>query len=316
MTRDHHPLVTIGIPTYNRADNYLKQVLDSAVKQTYMNIEIVVSDNCSIDNTEAVVKSFKDPRIRYFKQKTNLGRIGNSNFLLEQANGEYFQQLQDDDSIDPDFVETCMKAADYSSEVGIIQTGTRIINSDGNVTHEYPYMTTGTSIEDYFIGWFSCKTSWYLCSTLFNTHWLKEVGGFKSKRCLFDDVVAMVKVAAKHKSINIQHIKASFRKHSGEETFAASIKDWCEDSIYLLNLMCDLVPESSRSLIEKEGSQFFSTINYLFTSAVKSRPKRILAYLAVYKAFGYTQMPPPLKAIIYYNPLSNGLRSIKHNLRA
>ncbi len=62
------PLVTIAIPTYNRADGYLKQALQSAVNQTYKNIEIVVSDNCSPDNTEAVVRSYTDPRIRYFQQ--------------------------------------------------------------------------------------------------------------------------------------------------------------------------------------------------------------------------------------------------------
>ena len=75
-------LVTIAIPTYNRADNYLKQALSSALVQTYRNIEIIVSDNCSTDNTESVVKNFKDSRIRYFKQKKNIGPYKNFNFLL------------------------------------------------------------------------------------------------------------------------------------------------------------------------------------------------------------------------------------------
>ncbi len=71
MQNNEHifPLVTIGIPTFNRADSYLKYSLKSAVSQTYSNIEIIVSDNASTDNTETFVKSFNDPRIRYIQAK-------------------------------------------------------------------------------------------------------------------------------------------------------------------------------------------------------------------------------------------------------
>ena len=48
-----YPLITIAIPTYNRADNYLKQAIQCAINQTYSNVEIVISDNCSMDNTES-----------------------------------------------------------------------------------------------------------------------------------------------------------------------------------------------------------------------------------------------------------------------
>jgi glycosyltransferase involved in cell wall biosynthesis len=69
MTDPSRPLVTIGICTYNRADSYLGSALQSAVDQTYPNLEIVVSDNCSVDHTEELVQSFDDPRIRYIKHE-------------------------------------------------------------------------------------------------------------------------------------------------------------------------------------------------------------------------------------------------------
>jgi len=122
MTDMIRPLVTIGIPTYNRADNYLRQSLNAAVNQTYSNLEIIVSDNCSTDNTESVVKDFHDPRIRYFKQKVNIIANDNFNFCLNQARGEYFLLLHDDDLIDNDFIETCMKSTNYSTDIGIIRT--------------------------------------------------------------------------------------------------------------------------------------------------------------------------------------------------
>ena len=82
MTHNKRPIVTIGIPTYNRAGSFLEQVILSAVNQTYKNIEILVSDNCSTDHTEALLKRFSDPRIRYVKQPQNIGANNNFNFCF------------------------------------------------------------------------------------------------------------------------------------------------------------------------------------------------------------------------------------------
>ena len=82
MSNINKPLVTIAIPTYNRADGYLRDALKSAMNQTYENIEIVVSDNCSPDNTEDYIKGIDDPRIRYFRQKEGILPNDNFNFCL------------------------------------------------------------------------------------------------------------------------------------------------------------------------------------------------------------------------------------------
>ncbi|WP_368427632.1 glycosyltransferase family 2 protein [Sulfuricaulis sp.] len=58
-------MVTIGIPTYNRVNRYLRETLESALGQSYSNLEFVVSDNGSTDNMESIVRSYADPRIRF-----------------------------------------------------------------------------------------------------------------------------------------------------------------------------------------------------------------------------------------------------------
>lgn len=302
--RDNNfPLVTIGIPTYNRADSFLKQGLDSARNQTYLNIEIIVSDNCSTDNTEEVVKSYNDPRIRYFKQEVNIGSVNNSNFCLKQAKGDYYLLHHDDDLIDPDFLETCMKAVNYSADIGIIRTGTRIIDMDGNVLQESRNNAGGLSTADFFRSWFAMKNSMYLCSTVFNTKELKHIGGFKSIHNLFDDVVAIAKLSQFPRG-DVAQIKAGFRKHGGEETFAAKTKDWCEDSLYALDVICDLVPGGQDKEFRKEGIRFFTAINYGFASKIKSPVKRFNAYLEVYRMFNFKHMPPPFrKVLMYMNPV-------------
>jgi glycosyltransferase involved in cell wall biosynthesis len=281
-------LVTIAIPTYNRADSYLPQALKSAVKQTYQNIEIIVSDNCSTDNTGIVVKSFTDPRIRYFRQAINIKANDNFNFLLKEAKGCYFLLLHDDDMIDSDFIETCLKAANYSQDIGIIRTGMRRIDSDGRVLAECPNFAAGLSTEDFFICWFKDKTPMHLCMSLFNTNYLRKIGGFNSKHQLFQDVLAEVKLAAKFGRMDIESIKASYRMHPYQYSCAAKIKAWCEDSVILHDTMYDLISENQGRLrLRKEGGEFFFRHNYHIAGKVKSFSDRIVAYLIVFHNFGY-----------------------------
>ncbi len=309
MTGRAQPLVTIGIPTYKRADSYLKCALESAVGQTYPEIEVVVSDNCSPDHTEAVVRSFTDPRIRYFKQQKNIGPNSNFNFCLEQARGDYFLLLQDDDLIDTDFIATCMETAGYATDLGIIRTGTRIIDGNGNVLKESPNRTGGLSTTEFFRGWFRGKTSLYLCSTLFNTERLRKIGGFHSPHNLFQDVVAEVQLAARFGRVDVRDVKASFRKHGAEMTFSSKVHHWCEDSRYLLDLMCELVGEADAPLIRREGRVFLSRFNYNLVRKIESPLERWAMYWVIFQTFDCRY--PPFYFYVYRRNLRRARRTAR-----
>ncbi len=287
------PLVTIAIPTYNRADTYLPQALESALSQTYPNIEIVVSDNCSTDNTEAAVRSHADPRIRYFRQAKNITPNDNFNFCLSQARGDYFLLLHDDDMTDPDFVDACMRKANYATNVGIIRTGTRIIDANGNVLAERENKDDKLSTEDFFVAWLESRSVSFLCSTLFNTKFLKEIDGFNSKHQLFQDVLAQFKLAAKFRRVDVQDVKASFRKHPLQRTSLTRINEWCEDSLFLLDNMCELTPEI-RAMLIKQGMKKLAKHNYDIATKVRTPIKRYMAYFIVYQKFNYEYFPPLL----------------------
>lgn len=285
------PFVTIAIPTYNRGDSYLKDALKSATSQNYQHLEIIVSNNCSEDNTEDVVKSFSDPRIRYFRQSTNVGMTKNLMFCLGQAKGDYFLLLNDDDLIDSDFVDICMKAADYSADFGVILTGARVINQDGSVHHENINEAQGLSTSDFFLAWFEHRVPFYDCTTLYNTKRLREIGGFCSKKGLYDDNVALVILAARFGRVDVRDVKASFRRHPDNfGTTSAKIADWCEDSLYLLDVMCDLVPEN-QEIVRRRGMVYFSIQNYVRCDRVEFLAKRLYAYWIVYKLFKYCYSP-------------------------
>lgn len=104
------PLVSVGIPTYNRPEG-IRRTLECITQQTYENLEIIVSDNCSPnEEVKKVVEEFmlKDKRIQYFRQVENIGAGNNFKFVLKQAIGEYFMWAADDDEWDIIFVEECL----------------------------------------------------------------------------------------------------------------------------------------------------------------------------------------------------------------
>ncbi len=94
--------ISICIPTYNRSD-LLRQTLVSVTRQTVKPHEILVVDNCSEDDTEAVARSFDG--VQYRRNERNLGLAGNWNRCLSLASGDYVSILHSDDLISPDWVK-------------------------------------------------------------------------------------------------------------------------------------------------------------------------------------------------------------------
>ncbi len=93
-------LVSVIIPTYGRP-HLVGRAIASVLRQTYENIEIIVIDDCSDDNTPEVIKRFSDPRIRYLRNTRNLGVSASRNMGIKVAHGKYVSFLDDDDELLP-----------------------------------------------------------------------------------------------------------------------------------------------------------------------------------------------------------------------
>lgn len=100
------PKVTIGVPLFNSEKN-IKKCLDSILSQSYKDIQIIISDNHSTDNTENICREYllQDSRIQYVRQSENIGMAGNFRFLITTAQSKYFMWWADDDIRSRDFVK-------------------------------------------------------------------------------------------------------------------------------------------------------------------------------------------------------------------
>ena len=103
--------VSVIIPAYN-TEEYISKAIDSALAQTLSNIEVIVVDDCSTDNTVEVVQSFDDPRVKLLQNPTNMGAGGARNNAIKAAKGKWIAVLDSDDWYAPQRLEVLVSAAE------------------------------------------------------------------------------------------------------------------------------------------------------------------------------------------------------------
>jgi len=125
-------LVTVGVPCFNGAE-YLSQSLHDIRSQSYENLEIIVADNASTDESLAIARQHArdDPRIRTLTSQTNRGAAWNYNRLVAEANGSFFKWQAHDDRLESSAIASCLSAFVDRPEVVLVYPESRIIDSDG-----------------------------------------------------------------------------------------------------------------------------------------------------------------------------------------
>jgi glycosyltransferase involved in cell wall biosynthesis len=135
------PLVSIGVPVYN-GQQFLSQTLDCLLAQTYAHLELIICDNCSADRTQEIGLAYaeKDPRVRYYRNTTNIGVDRNFNLAFSLSRGEYFKWASADEVCAPELVERCAQVLDAKPNVVLCYPKTRLIEESGAVVNDYEDM--------------------------------------------------------------------------------------------------------------------------------------------------------------------------------
>ena len=128
------PRVSICIPTY-RGAAHLAATIESVLGQTFTDFELVIVDDRSPDDTEAIITRYTDPRIRYLKNERNLGPEGNWNRCLEEARGALFKLLPQDDVIYPDTLarQVSVFERDPTQKLALVFGARNITDASGRI---------------------------------------------------------------------------------------------------------------------------------------------------------------------------------------
>jgi glycosyltransferase involved in cell wall biosynthesis len=241
------PLITIAIPTYNRA-RQVAACVASALAQKYRNIEVLVSDNASADNTQAALGDIKDSRLRVIRQERNIGLLPNWNACLQEARGDYFILLPDDDRLTPLMVESCVELVRGEPGLPIV-----ITLSDIDFAEEHRREPASKSARlstgiwdgnDILLEHLGHRISVRMCSVVMQTAAARAQGGFSSDLPYAADMACWIPLLMAGKAGFVNEGCGVFTVHNSSETAGQAFETQLKDMKKLTQLTIDTAERS------------------------------------------------------------------------
>lgn len=216
------PLVSVTICTYNRAD-MLSEAVYSALKQTYSNIEIIIVDDASTDNTEEIVKKLQaeDSRIKYFKNEKNLNIAGTRNETIKNSKGKYVAILDSDDYWTDEYKLTKQIAfLEKNTDYALIGSNAIQIDKDDNMVGKIENIADNKSIKENLL----VRNEFVHSTVLYKKEIIEEFGLFNKNNSPFEDYDLILKIGRKYKLANMQEKTTAYRVHLGGESKKINLK--------------------------------------------------------------------------------------------
>lgn len=186
-------LISIYIPTHNRLE-LLKKAINSILKQTYLNWEIIVVNDASTDHTEKYLKemSIFDSRIRYFTNSSSKGACYSRNLAIKNSNGNYVTGLDDDDTFTPERLQ--IFAESYDSSYSFLSSDWRVFpfswkhDLKRKLIYKHGEISLSALLDKNHIG----------NQIFIEKHKILEVGGFDENLCAWQDYDLWVRLVNKY----------------------------------------------------------------------------------------------------------------------
>lgn len=285
------PLVSIMIPTYNQA-HWLTRAIDSALAQDYANTEIVVSNDCSSDETVQLLDRYKNYlQIKLFTNPKNLGRVANYKYTLENyVSGEWVVNLDGDDYFtDNTFISSAMNQIMQKNDVVFLQAGHIVVGPGGTILqHVMPSIAAEFVTIDgteYFLNF----NHFSHLATIFNRKAAVSLG-FYLYDILSADIESFLRLALNGKVIFMRRTVGAWVHHGGNESKNLSIEN-VERNMQRFKSPYDYAKKTGKipgpileKWVKKRLDEYL--LNYLIIYFV--RPKKLSGYLShVLQAYPY-----------------------------
>ncbi len=227
------PRVSIMIPTYNQK-KYILRAIESALSQDYENIEIVVVDDNSQDETQAVIEEFlgkkKDYRIRYFRNEYNLGILRNyRKSLYECTSGDWVINLDGDDFfVDTGFISMAIKLALEDKSIVLVFGNYCEFNEDSSssiniMNSKLPIIMDG---EDFLMRYSRDEIYWNHNSIIYNRASAMRIGFYWDSNVPRNDWESFLRLIINNHVGHVKSIAAAWTQHEFNETRRLDIKKY------------------------------------------------------------------------------------------
>ncbi len=249
------PLVSIVIPVYN-GSNYLKEAIDSALAQTYKNIEVIVVNDGSNDNgkTREIALSY-GKQIRYF-EKENGGVSTALNLAIENMKGEYFSWLSHDDLYLPRKIEASVEAILASDD----KTCSALCVTDHLVMPEHKIEREVINVDKKY--WENGISAYLIapamgCALLIHRSYFDKYGLFDSKQSITQDYSKWFEFYKENNLVFVPEHLVLMRCHSNQRTFTLS-EDYKKENTELINFVSNNVPMKKIESLKWNLYNFYS----------------------------------------------------------
>lgn len=254
-----NPLVSVIIPTYNRG-NLLHETIDSVLKQTYTNLELIVVDNNSTDNTDQIINNYNEPRIKYFKNN-NYGVISvNRNYGIRRACGEYICFCDSDDLWEKEKIETQVVFMEDHQEIEFCCTNGKVIDENNIVKKDY-FKKTPPNV----ITFRKLITHNYIAtlSVMIRRKVISDIGLFDETKPLsgIEDLHFWLRIAQNSQVHFIPEFLFKYRIHGRNEMGDDSYR-WARKCMILAKYMRSRGTLKSRHFVEMYGYNVFKSLFY------------------------------------------------------
>ncbi|MBW4668113.1 MAG: glycosyltransferase [Cyanomargarita calcarea GSE-NOS-MK-12-04C] len=241
------PKITICIPTFNRI-NLLPFAIESVLKQTYQDFELIICDDGSSDGTVKLMSQYTDSRIKYIRHPQNIGKSNNMRSGFDAASGEYFIKFDDDDRLTPDFLAHTAQILDNNSDIDFVGTDHWIIDinniRDNEKTQEnsrrwgranLPEGVIENLLEVVFV-----QQSFQIGATLFRQQILQESGFMQPnwQNCEDNDLFVRLAVAGK-KGYYLPELLMEYRVHAEQQSGNRAVRYLSDKVEYLESYQFD-----------------------------------------------------------------------------
>ena len=224
------PLVSVLMTVYNR-EKYIAEAIESVLKSSYTNFELIIVDDRSTDKSVKIAKSYeeKDNRIKVYINEENLGQFENRNHAASYAKGKYIKYLDSDDLIYPHGLEVMVKAMEQFPKAAYALSFRKV-----HENQPYPiFMNPDESYLQHFFtnGLFNEGPT----SLIFRTNIFEKEKGFQSFT-VFGDAEILLRLSAKYPMVKMQPALTWWRQHEGQEFDLGNKNNVYFDSVFKLNL--------------------------------------------------------------------------------